>query len=205
MDVQMPELDGLEATAAIRQKEAGRGAHVPIIAMTAYAMTGDRERCLMAGMDGYVSKPIRTAELLAAIEALVPPLPGPVTEPSAELRAEPGLDLTAALARTEGDWKLLGECAKLFLGEYPKWMAEIRTAIAESDTHRLQRTAHALKGGLSVFAAKAAFEAALRLETMGRAGQLAAAEEAWTALAKEVEQLQPALMALTRQTCGMAG
>jgi CheY-like chemotaxis protein len=71
MDVQMPEMDGFEATSAIRVKESRTGAHIPIIAMTAHAMTGDRERCLAAGMDGYVSKPIHAKELFEAIETLL--------------------------------------------------------------------------------------------------------------------------------------
>jgi CheY-like chemotaxis protein len=74
MDVQMPDMDGLEATAAIRRWEAEHGGHVPIIAMTAHAMEGDRERCLAAGMDGYVAKPIKTDDLR---RALAPYLPAP--------------------------------------------------------------------------------------------------------------------------------
>jgi CheY-like chemotaxis protein len=71
MDVQMPEMDGFEATAAIRAKEESTGRHIPIIAMTAHTLKGDQERCLSAGMDGYVSKPIRTNELFVMIESVV--------------------------------------------------------------------------------------------------------------------------------------
>jgi CheY-like chemotaxis protein len=71
MDVQMPEMDGFEATAAIRDKEKLTGAHIPVIAMTAHALKGDRERCLSAGMDGYISKPIRTDEMYATIESVI--------------------------------------------------------------------------------------------------------------------------------------
>jgi CheY-like chemotaxis protein len=73
MDVQMPEVDGFEATALIRERENGTGTHLPIVAMTAHAMTGDRERCLAAGMDSYVSKPIQSKELFEAIEKLIVP------------------------------------------------------------------------------------------------------------------------------------
>ena len=73
MDVQMPEMDGREATAAIRRREQGTGVHLPIVAMTAHAMKGDQEQCLAAGMDGYIAKPIRSEELFATIDRYVPP------------------------------------------------------------------------------------------------------------------------------------
>src|SRR6202011_264927 len=121
MDVQMPEMDGFEATARIRPREQGTGRHIPIVAMTAHAMKGDRERCLEAGMDGYVSKPIQARELLRAIEQLVPEAVGmapeaqgerprgdgrdqPVTgsEGPPEAQAPVGLDGAALLARVGG-------------------------------------------------------------------------------------------------------
>jgi two-component system sensor histidine kinase/response regulator len=72
MDVQMPEMDGLEATARVREREKNTGTHIPIVAMTAHAMAGDKERCLQAGMDAYISKPLAVKELLATIEGVVP-------------------------------------------------------------------------------------------------------------------------------------
>jgi CheY-like chemotaxis protein/HPt (histidine-containing phosphotransfer) domain-containing protein len=199
MDVQMPELDGLRATEAIRERERASGGHLPIIAMTAYALKGDRERCLEAGMDGYVSKPIRLTELLEALRAVVPALAGAPAPPADEVASRGPLDVTAALAEVMGERQLLAELAGLFLAECPRWMAEMRAAVAGADPARLQRAAHALKGGVATFAARAAHEVALRLEKMGRAGDLSAAPEALAALAQEVERLRPALTALAEQ------
>jgi PAS domain S-box-containing protein len=200
MDVQMPEMDGLRATASIREREESTGRHIPIIAMTAYALKGDRERCLEAGMDGYVAKPVRTGELLKAIETAVPSLPEPPREQQGGPPTGAAVDWSEALAEVEGDRQLLAELADLFLKEYPRWLMMIRTAIVETDPARLQEAAHALKGGLGTFAAQAAFEAAFRLETMGRNRDLSAAPEALASLVQEVERLQPALLALARQT-----
>jgi PAS domain S-box-containing protein len=202
MDVQMPEMDGLEATKQLRAWERGTGRHVPVIAMTAYAMKGDRERCLQAGMDGYLAKPVRTAELLQAIESSVPPpaplAPGPNgTPPNGEDRSR-----GEALAGGEMDRQLLAELAGLFLGEWPKWLAAIRTAVTERDPARLQLAAHALKGGLGTFSARSAWESALRLETMGRRGDLSGAEEALAEVVGEVERLRPALASLAKQAHG---
>src|SRR6516165_10412900 len=198
----MPELDGLRATELIRERERSAGGHVPVIAMTAYALKGDRERCLEAGMDGYVSKPIGLTELLKALQAVVPALAGPPAPPADEAASRRPLDMTAALAGVMGDRQLLAELARLFLAECPRWMTEMRAAVAGGDSPRLQLSAHALKGGVATFAARAASAAALRLEKMGRAGDLSAAPGALAALAQEVERLRPALTALAEQAAG---
>ncbi len=121
MDVQMPEMDGFEATAAIRQKELLTGHHIPIIAMTAHAMKGDRERCLAAGMDAYISKPVHVEELLQVTEGLTRHS-GPIdrsAEPKPELASA---DMGAALQRVEGDEALLADLAKLFCEESPRML-----------------------------------------------------------------------------------
>jgi HPt (histidine-containing phosphotransfer) domain-containing protein len=193
MDVQMPELDGLQATAAIRERERAAGGHVPIIAMTAYALKGDRERCLEAGMDGYISKPIHLTDLLEALRAVVPALAGPQALPADEVPSHEPLDVTSALAELRGDRELLAELAGLFLAEYPRWLTEMRAAVAEGDPPRLQMAAHALKGAATTFAARATYEAALGLEKMGRAGDLSAAPDALAGLAQAFERLRSAL------------
>src|SRR5262249_55598040 len=128
MDVQMPEMDGFEATAAIRARESAIGVHTPIIAMTAHAMKGDRERCLASGMDSYVSKPLRPQELFDVLEHLVPAAPAQPIAAEASARP-PAVDLAKASGRLGGDVELLKELAGLFLDECPKWMAQIHQAI----------------------------------------------------------------------------
>src|SRR5262249_17994652 len=123
MDVQMPEMDGFEATAAIREHERSTGAHLPIVAMTAYAMKGDRERCLDAGMDGYAAKPIQPQELWETIRSIAPAAAGPGRVAEEPLRDQH--DWAPILARLGGDEALLRELAGLFLVECPKWMIEI--------------------------------------------------------------------------------
>jgi HPt (histidine-containing phosphotransfer) domain-containing protein len=108
--------------------------------------------------------------------------------------------VTAALAEVRGDRELLAELAGLFLAEGPRWLTEMRAAIAEGAPPRLQLAAHALKGAAATFAARATYEAALRLEKMGRARDLSAAPEALTALAQEFEHLRPGLTALAQGT-----
>jgi signal transduction histidine kinase/DNA-binding response OmpR family regulator len=130
MDVQMPEMDGFEATAAIREKEKATGTHVPIVAMTAHAMAGDRERCLAAGMDNYVSKPIRSQELFAAIAGFAP-APGSLGAENRIDKKEDGVrDESALLTRPDGDTELLKELVDSFLETSSGEMQEIRDAIA---------------------------------------------------------------------------
>jgi PAS domain S-box-containing protein len=193
MDVQMPGMDGLEATRRIREKE-GAGPHTPIIAMTAYAMKGDRERCLAAGMDGYLAKPVHGADLLRAVERVVPVAAEPSSAPAACAEVE----WPAELAEVEDDPELVRELAAVFLGEYPRWLEEIRSALAAGDAPRLELTAHTLKGSLTLFAAKSAAAAAFRLEALGREGNLATAAEALEAVISEVERLRPILAAIAR-------
>ncbi len=184
MDVQMPEMDGLEATAAIRRAEAQTGGHVPIIAMTAHAMKGDRDRFLAAGMDGYVAKPVRPRELYAAVEGA-----------EAELLASADLPFAwdVALERVGGDEDLLRELAEMFFAECPKLMQQIREHIDAADGPELRRAAHTLKGSAGVFGAEEVAEAAHRLEEIGREAAFADAEEALALLEDEVTRLLPAL------------
>jgi PAS domain S-box-containing protein len=199
MDVQMPEMDGFQATAAIRQREAASGRRTPILAMTAYAMKGDRERCLQAGMDGYVSKPIRARELFDAIAAVA----GTSSEPAAPRRPEPAgpaeaPDWALALERVGGDRDLLRDLVRLFLQQCPGWVGELRQGLANSDAAVLKRAAHNLKSCLGNFGARAAFERAQSLETMGREGKLAGADEVCRALEQSLERLRPALAAFAQ-------
>jgi signal transduction histidine kinase/two-component SAPR family response regulator/HPt (histidine-containing phosphotransfer) domain-containing protein len=194
MDVEMPEMGGFEATGLIRADERKTGRHVPIIAMTAHALKGDRERCLAAGMDGYVSKPIQAQELRRAIESLVPS-----ESPTSDDLAGDVLDAAEALDGVAGDRQLLAELVQVFAAQCPRWLAEIRDAVVRQDAAHLHRAAHTLKGAVGNFRARAAYAEAQRLETMGREGNLTAAADACTALEKEMHRLMPALTALA--TC----
>lgn len=197
MDVQMPEMDGLNATMAIRAWESATGAHIPIIAMTAHAMRGDRERCLAAGMDAYTSKPIRVRELEQAIGLLISPQ-NSARMPAWEARqADEIIDQVALLAGVDGNRRLLHKMVRLFLADGPQQLTKIKEAIRQGDAVALGRAAHALKGSVGNFAAKSAFAAAERLETMGRTGDLAAAGDACETLESELALLTGALRKVT--------
>jgi len=198
MDVQMPEMNGFEATAAIREKEKKTGEHIPIIAMTAHAMKGDRERCLQAGMDAYVSKPVQLKDLLETIESIVPASSDTKAETPGEASPVKVIDTDELLANMDGDVEFLMETAKMFLEECPRVLSEIRKAITRGDGKALERAAHNLKGSVSSFAARAAYEAALRLEVMGREGDLKDSEEAYAALETEIARMKAVLMTLAK-------
>ena len=194
MDVQMPEMNGLEATAAIRQHEAAAGGHVPIIALTAHALQGDRERCLAAGMDAYLAKPIDVEELISTVETCAEGGSAPPSETAAALAAGvlPVFDHAAALKHSGGDRHLLTEVVALFRADYPGSLRQIGSAIQTNDAEQLRLAAHALKGALATIGSPAGREGAFKLEQMGRTGEVDGAAEALTALRDVIASLEAA-------------
>jgi CheY-like chemotaxis protein len=199
MDIQMPEMDGLEATGAIRAEEARTGRHLPIIAMTAHAIKGDRERCLEAGMDDYVSKPIQAAALLRAIDSIsldTPLAPQPETDTAAK---DCVFDHASALDRMNGDEEVLSEIISLFLGDVPCQLDKIRQAIGQRDAKSLHAAAHSLKGAAGCLGGRQAATAAFRLEEMGEQADFSQAAEAFATLEREIQRLADAISKLIVQ------
>ena len=190
MDIQMPEMDGLEATRIIREREGSTGEHVRIAAMTAHVMQGDRERCLAEGMDDYLPKPVRAGDLFDVVENNVSSEPASLAEPGVDGGA---LDWQGALEQVGGNEAILGELAELFVTEYVRHLKEMKRAIMHGDSTLLRRAAHTLKGSAAVFLANSTVEAALRLENMAREGDLEDVNEAFAALERAADELLPAL------------
>jgi PAS domain S-box-containing protein len=200
MDVQMPEMDGLDATRTLRELEKPKGAHVPVIALTAHAMERDKERCLEAGMDAYISKPITAQDLYETIEHIMQSREREVQP--IRIVASPTLVLNKAevLERAGGDAELLQEIIALFLNDCPALLSEIRNAYQQRDPERLERAAHTLKGSVSNFAAEGAVNAALALENIGRNRDLSDTAAAIMHLEKEIERVREELIILDKET-----
>ncbi|MGH7302064.1 MAG: response regulator, partial [Candidatus Rokuibacteriota bacterium] len=223
MDVQMPVMDGLTATKTIRESEArhpGRR-RLPIMALTAYAMRGDRERCLAAGMDEYLTKPVKPDELSAALNRLLDgdvgapelqPDRGAASKQSAAAPArsvaapvvsgdtapEAGFDFSAALDYVGGDRALLDELLGIFVEDAPVRMKAIRRALAGGEAAELMREAHTIKGALKVIGATTAAGLAQGLEALGRDGNMSEADKLAVALEREMDRLVPSLMTSRR-------
>jgi CheY-like chemotaxis protein len=206
-------MGGLEATAAIRERERTQGGHVPIIAMTAHAMKGDRERCLAAGMDDYVSKPVRPSDLYAALERALPgsgvPMPLPAalaSRPAAAGAAPTGaagrsdavVDREQLLERLEGDLRLLAEIVTLYHQTCPGLVQELRAALERRDTAGVCRSAHTLKGMVAHFGAPDATRALLVLEEQAREGRTEGLDAAMETAVREIARLDDALDRLRR-------
>ncbi len=196
MDVQMPEMDGLEAATRIRELEQGTDRHLPIIALTANAMKGDREQCLAAGMDDYVTKPIRRPELLAAIERLFPAEPEPSAAPAPAANAGPALDRDKLLSELDGNTALLRRLAELFFEHTPALLRQIRTAVPAGDARALLLAAHTLKGSLLQFAAQPAATVAHQLEEAGEQKNFTSGPALLAALEHELGRFETELRAL---------
>jgi len=171
MDVQMPEIDGIEAAKRIRKIESGSTRHIPIIAMTAHGMTGDRERCLEAGMDDYVSKPIDPAELMSKVNKA--------------LGHFEDFDRARALEMVGGDTAVFVEIAKIFIDQAPERVGVIRRALAEGDMHAVRRGAHSLKGSSASLAFQRVLDLSARVEV--------AAGDGNPSLAQLVDELDAAI------------
>jgi len=194
MDVQMPEMDGMEATATIRAQEKTLGSHIPIIGVTAHAMKGDRERCLEGGMDGYVSKPIRPDALFSELERLVPIFAPQRTKTAnstagADTTTALVLDRNALLDRVEGDMELLSDIIELFKDDSVRQIAAIREAIGKKEAETAKRAAHTLKGTCGNLGAPEAAATALELEKLAAAQDFASAESKLRSLEAQIERL----------------
>lgn len=178
MDVQMPVMDGLQATAAIREREKITGAHIPIIGLTAHAMKGDRDRCIEAGMDEYVPKPVKKEELLRAVENIAPE--------SAKVYR---LDEEKMLERVEGDRDLLKRVIDIFLDNTPKLLTQLRDAIEKEDFGDVNYVGHTLKGSCRNFYFKRAGDLSDIIEQAGKEKNFAKIKQTQPFMEEEIRNL----------------
>jgi CheY-like chemotaxis protein len=196
MDVHMPDMDGIEATIAIREKEKSTGLHQPVIAMTALAMKGDRERCLAAGMDGYLSKPIDLQQLDDVLATYTDRRSSDVYVTQADDSFVSPVNTTELLQRIDADRALLSELVATFREEYPGMIQDARGGIRRKDAAGVERIGHALKGALGDLAASLASSLAGEMEAMGRMDNLALAEAKLSETDEEVHRALETLDAL---------
>jgi PAS domain S-box-containing protein len=190
MDVQMPELDGIGATREIRAAEEGSGHHTPIIAMTAYAMSGDSERCLLAGMDAYLSKPLTKELLLTTIESVVKEGGAAVAPGSI---ASPTFSRAILLDNLDGDTALLDRVTTLFKQNTPTYLNQMRHAITQRDGLALEKSAHTLLSSLGIFGAHRASDITRTLQVTGQLQNFEEAGERFTELENETDRIYAAM------------
>ncbi|MGI6372677.1 MAG: response regulator [Caldicoprobacterales bacterium] len=176
MDVQMPEMSGLEATRRIREMERVTGKRIPILAMTAYAMKGDREKCIDAGMDGYMSKPLNPAVLYDTVDKF--------------LKSKSAANLSWLKQAADHDDNFVKDLIKLFIDIYPQQLEEIANAIRDQNPKELEHKAHGFKGAVSNFGAHHAIELLTSLENMGKQGRIDGAMEILGKLRYEMRRIE---------------
>jgi CheY-like chemotaxis protein len=198
MDLQMPQMDGVRTSRLIRAREKAFGGHVAIIAVTANHLPGERQRCLSAGMDDYLVKPIRAAELYAAI-ARVTGRPAPDSGPPGTADAKGWLDALQAAGFSPS---AITRLAQAFLAEVPGRMDRLRQAAQAGDAAGIHAAAHSLKGTLTIFHASAATEAAAALEEMGRRQEVGGIAGPLATLEGEVQTLWSELSAFVQGSTG---
>jgi two-component system, sensor histidine kinase and response regulator len=201
MDVQMPEMDGYEATAEIRRRE-GSGPRTPIIAMTADAMEGDREKALAAGMDDYLAKPVKHEELDAVLERWIPnpeqEAPDHTSDEDSKTPEEtPGLDLSVLESRrgnqSDGEPDKLARIVALFIDDVPLRLDELRRAVERGEAQIVDETAHMLKGGSGYMGASQMVKICAGIQDLVASGELSRAPEMLDELEAEFERIRPAL------------
>ena len=202
MDVQMPEMDGLEATARIRAREQHQGTRLPIIAMTAHALKGDRERCLAAGMDGYISKPIRADDVLQTIRTICPDRLTAKTESAA--LSEGSVDWKQALEAAQGQPEILETLVEAALEEIPKLMTSIREGLTHDDRKQVGRAAHTIKSSVRYFGLENAAHLAARLESLMQQDRPEHTDQLVASLEKETATALAALRAHQTSCAGAA-
>jgi CheY-like chemotaxis protein/HPt (histidine-containing phosphotransfer) domain-containing protein len=190
-DIQMPGLGGLEVTAAIRERERSSGGRVWIIATTAHAMAGDRERGLQSGMDAYLTKPIQPQQLYETLDRLA---------------AGPGsLDEAALLEGLGGDPQLLSKLITVFLDDYPRVLARIQRSVSAGRAEAFRQATHAFKGSISNFGPSRAYDAARELESKGKTRTLRGAARALATLKTEMRPFAESLKAMRKTQAAGAG
>ena len=196
MDVQMPKMDGFEATRRIRAHQSATGRHTPIVALTAQAMQGDRERCLEAGMDDYLPKPFRAEELYSTVTRLTHDRP----ETPENEDVPPPIDMETVREMFDGDTSILAELVGLFIDEYPELYGLLSAAVDAGDFPATAKVAHRLKGSLGTLSAFPAMEAAAALEQAGKAENADEVAKCWPEFLDEIDRLEPEILKLTERT-----
>jgi CheY-like chemotaxis protein len=204
MDVRMPEVDGYTATSRIRQLEEGKGIQTPIIAMTAHAMKGDRDRCIESGMDGYMTKPIDTAAMMAEIDRVLGNIASQENSRAYGEAMNEVVDKAELMERVENDLDFLADALEVYNEDCPQLISQMRDALSRQDSAALGNGAHTLKGLLSNFAAHSAVEAALKLEAIASQRELSGASQVLATLEHESKRLKDALEKILKEgeRCG---